>query len=663
MKASKYVCQQCSKAFTRATILRDHIHAHQGKRPFKCEWDECDRAFTRSWDLKSHIRTHGQSAPYKCGGCGVGFQRRRDVSRHQMRKKGSRCRIARTTPTRTDEEVEAAGTLAELKNDDLEPHGEAAERRNVESIQRQRQHMQSQLRPVAGPAITSLNPTTAATWSFIPAALLAQYPALRDIDWSSVQVNKKPDEHVSHARSEQLLCPLKADWDQWVAKSSTSAKSKRLQCQSNTGTDVSSLQEHLRSDHNLHALCMSCNRRLCAGAEFRWYAGYEFPCQDRGLEGLCALNNVPAEFITWRDFCQLELPQKDDGSKTKIWFLLLRPLSPKPLRLRGKPGSAESAPLLNSPDGSNVAASHLETSQRSSLPKRLPCPTQASSVYNSLTTANANTRPLFESECDVTWRSVNSSKVMYAPADQSTLGWNAQRGGMAWDPRHDTTTLLDSTTADLPLPRRGVDSSSYDGNSTPEYNLLKVITDVTKFLQGRRPRSHNSQTDNLRISRCQWIILELFIARLDEVAITDPGVTLAHTDALWRGYDEDHQVFRYFGLAKFDKKFDKIMDPLLDWRRSGPMGRVMSKWVDDFKMSMKSECVRTTCPCERYLEMLQPLGECVTVLHDHRTSDTGYLSLVAGDKIRLISRHAVHYWEGQCIRTGQIGHFAQGYCA
>ena len=212
---------------------------------------------------------------------------------------------------------------------------------------------------------------------------------------------------------------------------------------------------------------------------------------------------------------------------------------------------------------------------------------------------------------------------------------------------------LDSSPPDTPG-SQGRMGPSFDNIPDPGPDLLKVIVDVTNYLRGIPLGELHPQ-----ISFCQWKILQLFVARLDEVPKADFRVMLVDTDALRNKYADHYVNVRVTQFGRSDDTFDQLLRPLLDWRRSEPTGHVMSAWVADFKALMQYGCKSVACPCEKYLETLRPYGDCVTALQDYSDPGTGHLSFVAGDKIRLISRtdQITHDWEGQCIRTGQTGTF------
>ncbi|KAL8735833.1 MAG: hypothetical protein Q9181_002681 [Wetmoreana brouardii] len=60
----RYVCQTCTKAFSRPSSLRIHSHSHTGEKPFKCPHPGCGKAFSVRSNMKRHERgCHGGSSP------------------------------------------------------------------------------------------------------------------------------------------------------------------------------------------------------------------------------------------------------------------------------------------------------------------------------------------------------------------------------------------------------------------------------------------------------------------------------------------------------------------------------------------------------------------------------------------------------------------------
>ncbi|KAK9385668.1 putative C2H2 finger domain protein [Lipomyces mesembrius] len=54
--ADRYVCQICSRAFSRPSSLRIHSHSHTGEKPFVCGHQGCGKAFSVRSNMKRHER-------------------------------------------------------------------------------------------------------------------------------------------------------------------------------------------------------------------------------------------------------------------------------------------------------------------------------------------------------------------------------------------------------------------------------------------------------------------------------------------------------------------------------------------------------------------------------------------------------------------------------
>lgn len=75
-----FKCEYCSKMFSQACHLTQHIRTHTGERPFKC--DLCQKAFSLRGDLNRHIRIHTGEKPFHCPQCPKAFTLRGDLTRH-----------------------------------------------------------------------------------------------------------------------------------------------------------------------------------------------------------------------------------------------------------------------------------------------------------------------------------------------------------------------------------------------------------------------------------------------------------------------------------------------------------------------------------------------------------------------------------------------------
>jgi len=72
-------CNICSKSFSRAAILRDHIRRHGKEKPFQCQ--TCDKAFANKSDLKRHEDSHA-GRKFQCERCNREFTRRLAITTH-----------------------------------------------------------------------------------------------------------------------------------------------------------------------------------------------------------------------------------------------------------------------------------------------------------------------------------------------------------------------------------------------------------------------------------------------------------------------------------------------------------------------------------------------------------------------------------------------------
>ena len=58
----RYLCTQCSKAFSRPSSLKIHMHSHTGEKPFKCGHPGCGKAFSVRSNMKRHEKgCHGDA--------------------------------------------------------------------------------------------------------------------------------------------------------------------------------------------------------------------------------------------------------------------------------------------------------------------------------------------------------------------------------------------------------------------------------------------------------------------------------------------------------------------------------------------------------------------------------------------------------------------------
>ncbi|KAJ3231823.1 hypothetical protein HDU81_003515 [Chytriomyces hyalinus] len=67
----RYMCNVCSKRFTRPSTLRTHMNSHTGERPYSCPSKGCDWKFTVLSNLKRHMRICAGIRHRSAGECGT----------------------------------------------------------------------------------------------------------------------------------------------------------------------------------------------------------------------------------------------------------------------------------------------------------------------------------------------------------------------------------------------------------------------------------------------------------------------------------------------------------------------------------------------------------------------------------------------------------------
>eukprot|EP00794_Sanderia_malayensis_P016730 gene16732-18425_t len=88
----KHKCSECSKTFTKKSLLDIHTRSHTNERPFKCKKENCGASFVSSYKLNRHMKNHSDVRPFSCtiDGCGAAFKRqdhlRKHISQHDGKK-------------------------------------------------------------------------------------------------------------------------------------------------------------------------------------------------------------------------------------------------------------------------------------------------------------------------------------------------------------------------------------------------------------------------------------------------------------------------------------------------------------------------------------------------------------------------------------------------
>jgi transcription factor CRZ1 len=175
-----FQCNLCPKRFTRAYNLRSHLRTHTDERPFVCT--VCGKAFARQHDRKRHEGLHSGEKKFVCKGdlkqagqwgCGRRFARADALGRHFRSEAGRIC-------------------IKPLLDE------EAVERQRV--WQEQHMHNMAQNMHHPPPMTVDANgfPVDASGNYTLPAALIAQYPALATLSWQEIpQGDAAMDEDLS----------------------------------------------------------------------------------------------------------------------------------------------------------------------------------------------------------------------------------------------------------------------------------------------------------------------------------------------------------------------------------------------------------------------------------------------------------------------------------
>lgn len=169
-----FQCTLCPKRFTRAYNLRSHLRTHTDERPFVCT--VCGKAFARQHDRKRHEGLHSGEKKFVCKGelkqggqwgCGRRFARADALGRHFRSEAGRIC----IKPLLDEEAIER--------------------QRQWQEQRMQNMHIQQ---PHPGTVDANGFPMDASGNYALPAALLAQYPALATLSWAELSQGDVDDD-------------------------------------------------------------------------------------------------------------------------------------------------------------------------------------------------------------------------------------------------------------------------------------------------------------------------------------------------------------------------------------------------------------------------------------------------------------------------------------
>ena len=160
-----FQCNLCPKRFTRAYNLRSHLRTHTDERPFVCT--VCGKAFARQHDRKRHESLHSGEKKFVCKGdlkaggqwgCGRRFARADALGRHFRSEAGRIC-------------------IKPLLDEELMERQRAWQEQQMQNMTQNMAQQQAVMDP------NNVYPRMDTSGYSLPAALLAQYPALAQINW------------------------------------------------------------------------------------------------------------------------------------------------------------------------------------------------------------------------------------------------------------------------------------------------------------------------------------------------------------------------------------------------------------------------------------------------------------------------------------------------
>lgn len=175
-----FQCTLCPKRFTRAYNLRSHLRTHTDERPFVCT--VCGKAFARQHDRKRHEGLHSGEKKFVCKGdlkrggqwgCARRFARADALGRHFRSEAGRIC-----IKPLLDEEISER-----MRQWDEDQRQQAQQAMAQGMVMQPGMMMPPGMDPNAGGY-----PMDASGNYALPQALLAQYPALAQMNWSAAEM-------------------------------------------------------------------------------------------------------------------------------------------------------------------------------------------------------------------------------------------------------------------------------------------------------------------------------------------------------------------------------------------------------------------------------------------------------------------------------------------
>ncbi|KAF2809699.1 uncharacterized protein BDZ99DRAFT_388847 [Mytilinidion resinicola] len=191
-----FQCNLCPKRFTRAYNLRSHLRTHTDERPFVCS--VCGKAFARQHDRKRHEGLHSGEKKFVCRGvlkdngswgCGRRFARADALGRHFRSEAGRVC----IRPLLEEEAQEKGGSWdpqSQQAMDNGNAFGNNMQPSGYGMVPPQQQGYQGYPSASGGMDQSGL---PAPQQYGLPAALLAQYPALAGIQWDQLPAGGPDD--------------------------------------------------------------------------------------------------------------------------------------------------------------------------------------------------------------------------------------------------------------------------------------------------------------------------------------------------------------------------------------------------------------------------------------------------------------------------------------